>query len=145
MKVRGVHTLIGEARTCALVMLGNACYIERELERVQLPDDLRAQTVEICSNLIGTKHDVISELSELDDILAAPTLDFTLVASRIERIVRWLSDDLPAIHALVTALHSASAREPQYGAACVLVTESAANILNALNQVSAAAVRLQGE
>lgn len=56
-----------EARQCAMEMLANASYIEGELPNVELPDNLRAMTAQLCTTLVGTKHDVISELAELDD------------------------------------------------------------------------------
>jgi hypothetical protein len=123
-----------------MAMLGNASYIERELPNVSLPEPLRARLAELCGALIGTKHDIFTELGELDDMLveSAPDAD---IAARVERIVRWLSDDLPAMHELVTALQAASDREPSYTAGCLLVTESAANILNAYALVRAAAER----
>src|SRR5687767_13266361 len=118
-----------------MAMLGNACYVERELANVRLPDDLRAQTAQLCSDLIGTKHDILSELGELYELLASPTPDSADIGRYTERIVRWLSDDLPGMQKLVDALQSASDVEPEYRAACVLVTESAANILVAYSRV----------
>jgi hypothetical protein len=108
----------------------NASYIERELPNVTLPDDLRAQATELCSNLIGTDFDIISELFDFDDILSAPTPDAAVVATRIERIVRWLSRDLPKMHQLIAAVQSAAETNPDYGLACMLLTESAATILH---------------
>ncbi len=145
MTAEDVRTVMAEAGRCALVMLENASYIERELPYVRLPDDLRAQISDLCSSLTSTKHDVFSELFELDEILAASTVDASIIASRIERIVRWLSEDLPRMHELVMALRASSDRDVQYTGACVLVTESAANILRAFDWVRSAVDHIQSD
>ena len=50
-------------------MLDNALYIKGEVDNVDMSKKLRADTEQICESLIGTKHDIIHELSELDDVL----------------------------------------------------------------------------
>lgn len=132
--------LVDEARQCAMEMLANASYIEGELPNVELPDDLRAMTVELCTTLVGTKHDVISELHEMfdaDSPMAAAT-----VRLRAQRLVRWLSDDIRALNELTAALRAASTQDERYSLAELLVTESATNILVAFNRLAAEADRL---
>lgn len=133
---------VQEARQCAIQMLANASYIEAELPNVELPDDLRAMTAQLCTTLVGTKHDVISELHEMfdaDSPMAAAT-----VRLRAQRLVRWLAEDIRALDELVTALRAASTRDERYGLAELLVTESAATILVAFNRMAAEADRLTG-
>jgi len=120
------------------VMLDNATYIRRELPKLQLDDALRAHTERICSGLIGTHDDIVSEVAELD-ALPTTTPGATEVGSYIERIVRWLSDDIAQLHELVLALEAANQRDASFGAAYVLVTESAANIVGMFNRAKAAA------
>jgi hypothetical protein len=133
-----VRAFTDAARSCAFVMLENALYIERELPQIPLDDALRAQTAHICSALIGTKHDILSEVEELHGRLGHDTSDAE-VAKYIERIVRWLGDDVAHLDELVAALDAARQRDATATAACVLVTESAASILAAYARTKSAA------
>ena len=133
-----------EARNCALVMLESATYIQSELANVRMNDALRAQTEQVCTALVGTKHDIISELFELDELLGSEA-SASIINSRVHRIVQWFQDDITHMHQLVTALESASKQEPACGLAYILVAESATNILNAFDRTRAAADSLPAE
>lgn len=128
-----VHSVMTEARNCALVMLESADYIQRELANVRINDELRAQTEQVCTALVGTKHDIFSELFELDELLSSEA-STSVILSRVNRIVQWLRDDITRMHQLVMALESASKQDPACGLAYVLVAESATNMLNAFNR-----------
>lgn len=143
MNESAIHTVMAEARNCALVMLENATYIQGELADVQMDDALRAQTEQVCSALVDTKHDVISELFELDELLGAETPE-SVILSRVDRIAQWLQNDIARMHQLVKALERACEQEPAYGLAHVLVAESATNILRAFNDTRAAVDSLHG-
>lgn len=138
MNVFAVHAVIAEARDCALVMLESATYIESELPNVRMNDALRVHTEEVCTALVGTKHDIISELFELDELLGSQA-SASVIRSRVNRIVQWFRDDITKMHELVMALESASKQDPSCGPAYFLVAESAASILSAFNRTSAAA------
>lgn len=71
MNVSAVYAVITEARNCSAVMLESATYIKSELANVRMNDALRAQTEQLCIALVGTKHDIISELFELDELLGS--------------------------------------------------------------------------
>ena len=71
MNESAVHAVMTEARNCALVMLESTTYIQSELANVRMNDALRAQTEQVCTALAGTKHDIISELFELDELLGS--------------------------------------------------------------------------
>lgn len=144
MDSKAVLAAMGAIRDCALAMMGNASYIQQELPRVEMTGELRVRTAEVCESLIGTKHDVISELFELDELLQTEA-DWAVVSSRIDRAVRWLGEDISQMHALVLALREASQKNDEYTLALVLVQESAANIVNAFNRAKAAAEALPGE
>jgi hypothetical protein len=118
-------------------MLDNAAYVEKELGsvRVPSPDDARA-IAEVCSSLLGTGHDVTSELFGLDE-LDLPAAD-PVVQRRVERIQRSLGDDLPRLDAVVRGLAAAAKGDRAYALVFVLVSESAANILRAHARVSEA-------
>ena len=71
MNESALHAVITEARNCALVMLESATYIKSELAHVQMNDAHRAQTEQLRTALVGTKHDIISELFELDEFFGS--------------------------------------------------------------------------
>jgi len=136
-----VQAVMGEACGCALVMLENATYIQGELVKVRMNDALRAQTEEVCAAMIGTKHDIFSELFEL--LGSGASAD--VIRSRVDRIVRWFEEDIAQMHQLVMALQAASEQDRLCVSAYVLVAESAANILRAFNRTAVAADSLRNE
>ncbi len=112
-------------------MLSNALYVLDELPNVKMSDGLRKRTQDVCNGLIGTKHDLITELFDLDDLVATEATD-AQVGERVERIVQWAFEDLRKLHEVVTALDEASKRDDlEFGSASLLVMESAGNILQA--------------
>lgn len=126
------------ARECAVQMMQNAAYMKQELPNVQLGDGLRKQAEEVCDRLASAKHDLISELFDLDELLATDASD-AAIGERVERMVRWARDDLLAMHDLVVAIDDEATRDPQVITASILVMESAGNILNAFNPMQGAA------
>jgi hypothetical protein len=139
-----VREVLTALHSCAMVMLESAIYIQKELPNVLMDDLLRAQTEQICSTLVGTKHDVISDLFELDELLASKPQKSAIV-SRVDRLERWLWEDISKMHVIVTALNSASTQDPKRGSAYLLVAESATNILNSFNRFTAAGNSLRAE
>ena len=83
-----VQRLMTEARDCALIMMDNAGYIQSELANVKMPDALRTRTEQLCEDLVGTKHDVISELFRLDELLDQETSASDVVARLISTMAR---------------------------------------------------------
>lgn len=138
MNTSTVHILMKEAHACAMAMLDSGLYVQKELPNVRMEEALRASTLELCSQLIGTKHDIIHELSELDDLLRDGATN-EAVAQKVALIIRWLWDDISQIHELVTKLEAAAHRDPACGSAYILVAESAVNILNPFNRAKTAA------
>lgn len=128
---------LARIRDCAAAMLSNAMYVERELPTVALPRELRERTERVFSTLVGTKHDVFSELAEYDDLVDAGATEAEL-DRRLARMVRWLGEDVGELAALVRALEEAHRDDPRIGAADVLVTESAANVLEQFSRVRGA-------
>lgn len=126
-----VGTFQSAARNCAMTMLENAMYIQAELDRVQMPEPIRTRTIAVCEALIGTKHDVIHEIFEIDDLLLGQP-DPALISGRIARVIQWMSDDVRVLHQLVKDLESAAQGDAAVQLAYLLISESAVNILNAL-------------
>lgn len=48
------------AYACAMSLMSNAAYVQKELPTVELPTDIRASVESLCADWIGTKHDVIA-------------------------------------------------------------------------------------
>ena len=121
-------------RECAVQMMSNACYMLNELPNVNMPPELLERTRGVCNELIGTKHDLITELFDLDELVASDASD-EKVGERVQRIVRWAHDDLVKVHGIVSALDELSKRDVQYSLASLLVVESATNLLNEFHQM----------
>jgi hypothetical protein len=138
MNPSALQIVMNEARKCAAAMLESGTYIGRELPNVRMDEPVRMATVELCSRLVGTKHDIIHELFELDELLASGASD-ERIKSAIARIIDWLGDDIRQMHELVTALDAAAKNDPTRVSAYLLVAGSAVNILNPFNRAAEAA------
>lgn len=131
---------IDDARACALAMMDNAAFIETELPDVAMPPALESRAREVCAELVGTKHDVFSELSELEEMRADGQVADSVVRARFERIIDWLGSPLEPMHELVRAIEVLT----QGGLAWTLVAESATNIYEAFTRARDSAQRLWG-
>lgn len=129
---------------CARAMFSNATYILGELDKVEMTDALRTQAEQVCNGLVSTRADIVSELSELDD-LAASKHSASEIALRVKRIMGLIRDDVDKMHELVMALDAASEQDRAFSHAYLLVSESATNILNAFLSAAAAADSLRAE
>lgn len=125
-----VVTALRAARDCAVVMRDNAMFILDELEDVGMDEGLRVRTEAVSRALLGSSHDVTSELFEMEDLLTAES-SADEIEARIDRLVRWLKEDMEQLHLLVTTLDAASHENPANQLGFVLVVESAANVLQA--------------
>ena len=121
------------AHECVMQMLSNAMYIGEELPRLDVPAQLRARIESMNETLVGTKHDLVNELTELEEIERDAADE--VVMERVERIVRWCMEDVAQMHALVEELQARADDCPKGMPVCVLVTESATNILDAFAAV----------
>jgi flagellar biosynthesis/type III secretory pathway chaperone len=137
MNSSAVQEALSTIRDCAFIMLENASYVQRELPNVEMTDLLRSQTAEVCDAMVGTKHDIISELFEIDELLKSDA-ELAVISSRFNRSIRWLWEDLSKLDQLVMALRADSQKNKNHIGASILVEESAANILNVFNRAKAA-------
>jgi len=128
------------ASSCAHAMLENAMFIEKELPTLAVPEPFQSQISQVCSALVGTKHDIITEVFELHELRehGEPPGSIT-VQRRVERIVAWLGEELPKLHALVQALEAATETRSPTSGAYILVAESATNVYRTYEHVSLAA------
>ena len=120
-----------------MTLMSNAAYVQKELANVVLPDASRTQIEKLCSDWIGTKHDVIHELGELSE---APE-----IGNRIRRIMSWLSEDVVNLREQVELLEGLAQSDPRYRLAYLLVGESGGNILKSFVAAGEAADRLLAE
>lgn len=121
-------------RECAVQMMMNAIFIKQELPNVRMGDELRQRTVDLCSVLIGTKHDLITEIFELDEALGRGAGNVE-VLRRINRMVQWTEEDALKMHEIVMALSEEAQKDVMNVGAHLLVSGSAVNILTPLNRM----------
>ena len=119
----------GETHACAMQMMENAAYIQKELPGLEMPDSLRAQITKLCSDLIGSKHDLTSEVVELEEAMVADA-SLDRITMRVKLILGWIQDDVSSIHQCVEAVNEAVTCGTAPFIVAMLIMESAANILN---------------
>ncbi|MBK9520655.1 MAG: hypothetical protein IPO13_03365 [Rhodocyclaceae bacterium] len=134
---RNIREFMTTAGTCANAMLEHATYIEKELRSLDIPESIRVAIREVCSSLNGTKHDVVHELGEFDDLLG--TSKSKVIPDPIRRIMVWLSEDVSKLHALAKSLEALAKEDKRIGIAYLLVAESATNILHRFTEADDAA------
>ena len=103
--IKTVLEFLGHTRECAVHMMMNAMYIQGELSNVRMSDELRERTENLCSVLIGTKHDLVSEIFELDERLGSGAGNEE-VLRRVNRMVQWAGEDTLKMHEVVMALEA---------------------------------------
>jgi len=138
MDITAVRTLISEARQCAVAMLDNGTFIQGELPGVRMDDATRLAAKAVCSALIGTKHDIIHELFELDELLRGRATN-DRIASIVDGIIRWLRDTIQQMVDLIQRLETMADTQPDTSIAFTLFAESAVNIIKPFNRAEAAA------
>jgi hypothetical protein len=142
--VERIRSFQTEARECAVQMMMNALFIQQELPNVRMENELRQRTVDLCSALIGTKHDLVHEIFELDELLEQEASNDALRA-RIDRMERWAQEDAVQMHEIVLALDEAAKGDILKSGAYILVSESAVNILKPLARMRKLAAALRSE
>ena len=140
--IKMIRAFLGHTRECAVQMMMNAMFIQRELTNVPMTDELRQRTEKLCSVLIGTKHDLVTEIFELDEKLGSGA-DNVEVLRRINRMVQWAGEDALKMHEIVMALDAELERGVMDGGAYLLVSESAVNILRPLHEMRETAAQLK--
>ena len=109
------------AYACAMSLMSNADYVQKELPNVELPADIRASIESLCSDWIGAKHDVVHELAELKES--------TNIEDRVRRIMAWLGEDMVKLQEQVRKLEALASSDERFRLAYLLVGESGGNIL----------------
>jgi hypothetical protein len=83
-----IHRFLGETHHCAMQMMENGAYILKELPTLRMPDALRRQLETLCTDLIGTKHNLIHEIHELT--MASPGA--SAIRSGVQRMCQWINE-----------------------------------------------------
>lgn len=125
------------ARECAMQTMLNAAYIQRALPTIEVPKEIHDEIESLCETLIGTKHDIMTEVFELDE--SATNSAAVSALPQVQRILRWIADTRGEIDRVVRSLQSKAREKPELFLAALLVTESGTNILNASNAAENAA------
>lgn len=140
--IKTVLEFLGHTRECAVQMMMNAMYIQKELPNVRMSDELRERTEKLCSVLIGTKHDLVTEIFELDERLGSGAGNEEILR-RVNRMVQWAGGDTLKMHEVVMALEAELESGVMDGGAYLLVSESAVNILRPLHEMRERAAQIK--
>lgn len=125
------------AYACAMSLMSNAAYVQKELPSVELPADVRPSVESLCADWLGTKHDVIHELDELKES--------SNIKDRIRRIMSWLGEDMVKLQEQVRKLEALAHTEDRFKLAYLLVGESGGNILRSFVAAGKSADRVLEE
>lgn len=124
-----IEEFITAARACIHQLLENAFYVRRELPNVGLPDALQREVEALCDTWLAAKHDALSDLDGIAEAMASAPGDLSNLASRCRRVHGILCDVLEPTDRVIQQLRQAAQENARLGLAALLVTESAANIL----------------
>lgn len=126
---QAIRRFIDETHACAMQMMENAAYIQKELPDLDMPDSLRDQIAKLCIDLIGSKHDLVSEIAELEEAMVADA-SLESIINRVKMILGWIGEVATSIHQCVKTVNDAVKSGTAPSIVAMLIMESAANILN---------------
>lgn len=125
-----IHRFLGETHHCAIQMMENSSYILKELPALRMPDALRHQLETLCTDLIGTKHDLIHEIHEVHE-LTMTSPDASTIRDGVKRMCQWIDEANMQFNDGVDAARQAADAGEADGLLSLLLMESGVNILNA--------------
>jgi hypothetical protein len=131
MASRRIADALEAGRRCVETMRQNASYIEGELPRVSLPDDLRSRVAAACTDLAAAADRVSGALDEAGSLA---TLAADVGGIQLALIVASVHAETVKMHQVVLALRAAAATDGAHWLSNVLVEESAAKFLWAYSQ-----------
>jgi hypothetical protein len=134
---------IAEIHLLLSAMQRNLEFIQQELPGLEMEDDLRDEIVQVCQGFWWTLRDIREELYTLQDKLGLrpgkepydPAVTNRDPSGNVRAIQGWLGQDLSRLDRLVKHLWALVEADLGLAAVSVLVTESAANIANAVTKV----------
>lgn len=131
MKTDHINRFLTEARACAMQMMENGSYIQKELPPLTMTDALREKLNALCTDLIGTKHDLIHEIFEIDELMATSP-ESPAIAGGIERMRQWIFETAQALQNNIEDIQEATQTGTADFLLQMLVMESSVNILNSI-------------
>lgn len=126
-----INRYLTESRDCAMQMLQNAAFIQKELPSLAMPDGLREEIAKLFDDLISTKHDLIGQISECYELLAEDS-DAPRIGKMINQMHQWMSRSVESIQECVAAIQQSIAQGTAAPVLGMLVMESAVNIIKAV-------------
>ena len=132
-----IRRFLAEARNCAMQMMEDGSYIQKELPSLSMPDDLREKLNALCASLIGTKHDLIHEIFEIDELLTASPESLSIARS-IERVRHWILEEVDSFNGGVVQVQEAVQEGIADPSLQLLLMESGFNILKTVPTAPAA-------
>ena len=126
-----INRYLNESRNCAMQMIQNAAYMQKELPSLEMSDGLREEIGKLCDDLISTKHDLIGEIFECYELLAEDS-DAPQIGKMINQIHQWMSGSVGSIQECVAAIQQSIAQGTAAPVLGMLVMESAVNIIKAV-------------
>jgi predicted DNA-binding protein len=124
-----IRLFLVQVRDCAMQMMENGAFIQKQLPSLRMPDALRQKLDAFCENLIGTKHDLIHEIFEIDGLLDDSPENLA-IAQGIERIRQWVFESIMEIDDCVNEVQRAVGLGEADGLLSILLMESGRNILS---------------
>ena len=131
---------------------GNLRFILNEVPSLDLNDDTSSKIKAVCNNFYWTINDCKKELRNAEDKLGFHPNEAPLDPGsanpdprvNIWMLESWLSEDINNLHELAVTLQALADKELlRFGAANILVTESAAHIINAYNNIREETARIR--
>jgi len=132
-----INTFMAEVRNCAMAMMEAGAYIQRELPNIQLLPTQREAADRVCAELSATKHDVMSEIFELRDLVEQG--DETQVMQTIDLTLSWMMEAVQQLREITDTLQTAAIENPEFRAAFILFAESFMNTVEPFTRAQKAA------
>jgi hypothetical protein len=139
-----IRQFLSEARNCAMQMMENGNYIQKELPSLTMPDELREKLDAICTSLIGTKHDLIHEIFEIDELVTT-TPESPSIARSIERVRLWILGEVDSFNGGVAQVQEAVQAGTTDPLLQILLMESGFNILRMIPSAPASGETTEAE
>lgn len=112
-------------------MMENATYIHKELPSLSMPQSSRDELNALCTSLISTKHDVMHEIIEINELVMVSP-DSPAIAAGIERISNWFSKEVFSFDTSLSKVRQAVEAGQADVIATMLLMENGVNILTSI-------------
>jgi len=128
---QNINNFLSGAHNCAIQMMQNVAYIQKELPSLSMSDCLREEIAKLCNDLICTKHDLIGQIFECHELLEEDS-DAPRIGKMINQMHQWMSGSVESFQECVAAIQQSIAQGAAAPVLGMLVMESAVNIINAV-------------